>query len=797
MRTLTVLAILRKFGPDTNKLFIYLVLNFNSDGSDASHDDFYNSHIAHNFQYTMAPENSVNYLDDFILTISDNDKDLSAGSEAETFEAHKGTKRKRKGREPSSKRIKRIDHEDGEGDDGTFNPEFIFEIDDDGAVDDFDEWDVGEQVSSSRKGVDLEGLIQRRGIEMNHDVEQLEEPEAALSIQAEDETLAAYGFGMGYKDEASEDDEDGAEEESDTGQESSVEPTAPPKDNESHEDDQSVNGDANFDERAKEADFFAPAEKATPKAVETMDRKSFQHYSLSRPILRGLAAIGFDSPTPIQHKTIPVALLGKDLVGGAVTGSGKTAAFIVPILERLLYRPKRVRTSRVVILMPTRELAVQCLNVAQKLASFTDITLCLTVGGYSLKEQENVLRSRPDVIIATPGRFIDHMRNSPSFTIDTLEILVLDEADRMLEQGFADELNEIVSTIPRSRQTMLFSATMTSRVDDLVRAGLNSPVRIMVDAKKQTVGTLIQEFVKLRPSREEKRMGYLIQMCTRTFHNRTIIFFRQKQTAHRARIIFGLLGLKAAEFHGSMSQEQRMEAVTSFRNGKVNYLLATDVASRGLDIKDVETVINYEMPQSHDIYIHRVGRTARAGRKGRACTLVMEPDRKLMRAILKLSKAQTAKIASRNIDASDADRCSEKVEAMEADIEAVLADEKEAKLINEQERDIRRGENLIEHGKEIMARPKRTWFESEKEKKAAKTKGAMELNRTDGKGGAAQRDKKSSRSVGKILGKGGKLSNKDKKRLDDVKDRTEGKRLWKKGKGGKAGKGGKGQKVRR
>jgi ATP-dependent RNA helicase DDX27 len=278
--------------------------------------------------------------------------------------------------------------------------------------------------------------------------------------------------------------------------------------------------------------------------------------SLSRPIHRGLAAVGFSAPTPIQAKTIPVALLGKDVVGGAVTGSGKTAAFVVPVLERLLYRPKKVPTSRVVILMPTRELAIQCHAVATKLASYTDIKFCLAVGGLSLKIQEAELRLRPDVIIATPGRFIDHMRNSPSFTVDTLEILVLDEADRMLEDGFADELNEILTTIPKSRQTMLFSATMTSSVDKLIRVGLNRPVRLMVDSQRSTVTTLVQEFVRLRPGREDKRMGYLLYLCQKVFTNKVIVFFRQKKEAHRARVIFGLSGMKAAELHGSLSQEQ-------------------------------------------------------------------------------------------------------------------------------------------------------------------------------------------------------------------------------------------------
>jgi ATP-dependent RNA helicase DDX27 len=267
-------------------------------------------------------------------------------------------------------------------------------------------------------------------------------------------------------------------------------------------------------------------------------------------------AVGFTKPTPIQSKTIPISLEGKDVVGGAVTGSGKTGAFVVPILERLLYRNKRVPTTRVVILTPTRELAIQCHAVAIKLAAYTDIKFCLAVGGLSLKVQEGELRLRPDVVIATPGRFIDHMRNSASFAVDTVEILVLDEADRMLEDGFADELNEILTTLPKSRQTMLFSATMTSTVDKLIRVGLTKPVRVMVDTKKKTVTTLVQEFVRLRPGREEKRMGYLVHICKTLYHERVIVFFRQKKFAHRARIIFGLFGLSAAELHGSMNQAQ-------------------------------------------------------------------------------------------------------------------------------------------------------------------------------------------------------------------------------------------------
>ena len=468
--------------------------------------------------------------------------------------------------------------------DGAMNSDFEFHIDnvDTGITESFDGWNLNDSTTApvvrGHKTVDIDEIIARRrhGVAKEQDGMHISTSDEESDIEVnpgdekdskdgdfnaqdeeDDETLAEDAFGMGAlasEEEASEDDrEDDQASAAGSDDDSVAEPA-------SHLDDigRSISPGETGDmqEDALREAFFAPEGEYRTAKTKDIASGSFQSMSLSRPILRGLAAVGFSEPTPIQTKTIPIALGGKDVVGGAVTGSGKTAAFIIPILERLLYRPKKVPTSRVAILMPTRELAVQCFNVAKKLASFTDVTFCQLVGGFSLREQESVLRRRPDVIIATPGRFIDHMRNSASFTVDTLEILVLDEADRMLEDGFADELNEILTTIPKSRQTMLFSATMTDTVDKLIRVGLNRPVRLMVDARKQTVGTLVQEFVRLRPGREDKRLGYLMYLCQSVYTDRAIIFFRQKKAAHRVRIIFGLCGIKAAELHGSMSQEQ-------------------------------------------------------------------------------------------------------------------------------------------------------------------------------------------------------------------------------------------------
>ncbi len=455
---------------------------------------------------------------------------------------------------------------------------------DTGMVEEFDGWGkdngtVHSETNPRMKGgaVDVDDIIERRRNKRRQAQEDAEQESEAESEDVEfdgfgddDELLADDAFGMGAASDSDEeadgsDSEDGSanadimDDQADSEDDAEAAAVPHPMDlesNDSDQDDDSEQEDA--EERKKAAAFFAPEESVSQKKKKgvMIGMDSFQAMSLSRPILRGLAAIGFTEPTPIQKKAIPIAMQGKDVVGGAETGSGKTAAFLIPILERLLYRPKKNPTTRVAIFMPTRELAVQCFNVATKLASFTDITFALMAGGFSSREQEAVLKTRPDVVIATPGRFIDHMHNTAAFQVEHLEILVLDEADRMLEEGFESQLNEVLTTIPKSRQTMLFSATMTSSVDKLIRIGMDKPVRLMVDAKKQTVAGLVQEFVRIRQGKEDKRLAYLMYICEKIYTERVIIFFRQKKEAHRVRVVFALCGLKASELHGNMSQEQ-------------------------------------------------------------------------------------------------------------------------------------------------------------------------------------------------------------------------------------------------
>ncbi|CAO3595231.1 unnamed protein product [Absidia cylindrospora] len=532
-------------------------------------------------------------------------------------------------------------------------------------------------------------------------------------LDDDDDDLAADGFGAGAKEEGKpteeneendEDEDDEDDSATDTEDEDQGDVNMNNSDDEDEQDDE-------LEQKRKDA-YFAPEEENVAK-----EHQSFASMNLSRPILKGLANLGFIKPTDIQARTIPVALLGKDICGGAVTGSGKTAAFVVPILERLLYRPRQQASTRVLILCPTRELAAQVHSVAVKLAGYTDITFSLCVGGLSVKQQEADLKLKPDVVVATPGRLIDHIRNSMGFGLDRSEILVMDEADRMLEDGFADELGEIIKSCPPSRQTMLFSATMTDNVDQLVRMSLKNPVRLFVDKSNQAATRLIQEFVRIRANRESDRSAILLALCRKTFKKKVIIFFRSKAAAHQMKILFGLVGLNSGELHGNLTQEQRLESLERFRDLEIDYLMATDLAARGLDIKGIDTVINYNMPTQFAQYLHRVGRTARAGRNGRSVTLVGEQDRKMLKMAVK--SANSAQVKNRVVPMDTIQRYKNKVESLSPQIQEVLQEEKEDRALRSAEMQLRKSENLLAHGKEIYARPARTWFQTETEKKQA------------------------------------------------------------------------------
>lgn len=498
-----------------------------------------------------------------------------------------------------------------------------------------------------------------------------------------------------------------------------------------HEDSESENDSESESENDSESDLIDETGNvaADSSVIEYFDnsgrildeaevsKMTFDDLGLSRALLKGVSALGFVRPTRIQASTIPWALQGKDICGGAVTGSGKTLAFLLPVLERLQYRSRGVAATRVLCLLPTRELAVQCYEVAGRLAAFSDVSVSLIAGGLPMRPQEAELRRRPDIVIATPGRLIDHLQNTPQFTLDAVEILVLDEADRMLEAGFEAELEKIVAACPASpgRQTLLFSASMTENVEDLIRLAMNAPIKLFVDAQGALARNLSQEFVRIRENRDSEadRLSILLALCSRSFHAGCIVFVPTKQLAHKLRVIFGLAGLKAGELHGDLSQGERTAALERFKRAELDFLVCTDVAARGLDIPGVKSVLNYAMPVDYKQYLHRVGRTARAGKSGRSVSLVGESDRKTLKLVLK-----NAEIApkQRLIDPAVIEEFHIRLNSMQNDVDDLLEEERAERAIQKAEKEAIRAENIITHAKEIKARPKKEWFQSSKQK---------------------------------------------------------------------------------
>jgi len=444
------------------------------------------------------------------------------------------------------------------------------------------------------------------------------------------------------------------------------------------------------------------------------DTDSFYTMNLSRPLLKAIEDLKYVHPTPIQAATIPVALLGRDICGCAATGTGKTAAYMLPVLERLLYRPVSEAVTRVLVLVPTRELGVQVYQVTRQLAQFTSVEVALSVGGLDLKTQENLLRRNPDIVIATPGRLIDHVKNTPSFGLESIEVLILDEADRMLDECFLEQMKEVVRSCSRTRQTLLFSATMTDQVEQLATVSLNKPVKVFVDSNKVVAWNLKQEFVRVRQDKEEDREALLAALVCRTFRDHAMVFIQTKMQCHRLHIVLGLLGVRVGELHGNMSQPQRLDTLKRFKEDQIDVLLATDVAARGLDIRGVKTVINYTMPTTLEHYIHRVGRTARAGRAGRSVSIAGEGERKMVKEIVKRARDP---VKSRTVNSDVLEKYKGKLKKLEDDVSRVLEEEKAEKEIAKLENRAGKMQNMID-GKE----DDRSWFQTKKQRLEEKQK---------------------------------------------------------------------------
>ncbi|MBU2532529.1 MAG: DEAD/DEAH box helicase, partial [Alphaproteobacteria bacterium] len=360
----------------------------------------------------------------------------------------------------------------------------------------------------------------------------------------------------------------------------------------------------------------------------------FEKLGLSAPILKTLADAGYSSPTPIQTEAVPLILAGHDLLGIAQTGTGKTAAFSLPVLHRLIAERKAPppKGCRVLILSPTRELASQ---IADNLAIYgagMGLSFATVFGGVNARPQIRALARGVDVLVATPGRLLDHISTGVA-RLDGTEVLILDEADQMLDLGFLKPIRSIVARLPRDRQTLLFSATMPPVIEKLAADFLRKPKRISVTPVSSTTERIAQRVIHI--AADDKR-DFLADLITRNEMFRTLVFTRTKRGADRLAKRLEVAGISVSAIHGNKSQPQRERALEAFRKAKIQVLVATDIAARGIDVHDITHVINFELPEVPEAYVHRIGRTARAGASGSAISLCDPSERKYLQAIEKL-----------------------------------------------------------------------------------------------------------------------------------------------------------------
>ncbi|KAK7292615.1 hypothetical protein RJT34_15466 [Clitoria ternatea] len=370
--------------------------------------------------------------------------------------------------------------------------------------------------------------------------------------------------------------------------------------------------------RARPGDISTCDLLETDMGEEIEEKKTFKDLGLSEPLVEACEKLGWKNPLKIQAEAIPLALEGKDVIGLAQTGSGKTGAFALPILHTLLDAP-RPKDFFACVLSPTRELAIQIAEQFEALGSEIGVKCAVLVGGIDMVQQSIKIAKQPHIIVGTPGRVLDHLKNTKGFSLSKLKYLVLDEADRLLNEDFEESLNEILQMIPSERRTFLFSATMTKKVQKLQRVCLRNPVKIEAASKYSTVDTLKQQY-RFLPAKHKD--CYLVYILTEMVGSTSMVFTRTCDSTQLLALILRNLGLKAIPINGHMSQPKRLGALNKFKSGDCNILLCTDVASRGLDIPTVDMVINYDIPTNSKDYIHRVGRTARAGRSGVAISLV-------------------------------------------------------------------------------------------------------------------------------------------------------------------------------
>ncbi|MEO5511940.1 MAG: DEAD/DEAH box helicase [Longimicrobiales bacterium] len=367
------------------------------------------------------------------------------------------------------------------------------------------------------------------------------------------------------------------------------------------------------------AESGQPGHSATPR---------FDTLGLSPELLKALTDLEFTTPTPVQMQAIPAALSGRDVLGSAATGSGKTAAFMLPILQRLQSKPRG--SIRCLVLAPTRELAAQIVEHANLLSKHTRVRAAAIYGGVGMKPQEDAIRRGVDILVATPGRLLDHCQRG-YVNFGALEVLVLDEADRMLDMGFMPDIKRILNQLPRTpRQTLLFSATMPAPIATLANSLMRDPLTITVERKQTTAKGVTQA---LYPVASHLKLNLLAELLTRNEIGNAIVFCRTKHRANRVAERLEKLGFASAKMHGNRSQSQRTDALAGFKAGRYRVLVATDIVARGIDVEALEHVVNFDVPVTPEDYIHRAGRTGRAEAVGEAYTLYSRDEESMIKAI--------------------------------------------------------------------------------------------------------------------------------------------------------------------
>ena len=376
----------------------------------------------------------------------------------------------------------------------------------------------------------------------------------------------------------------------------------------------------------------------------TTETISFSSLNLAPELLKALDEFGYKTPTPIQAQAIPVALSGRDLMAGAQTGTGKTAAFSLPMLQTLLPQSNNSASPakhpiRALILVPTRELAIQVQESIQVYAKHTHLRSLVVYGGVDIKTQTPALMKGVEILVATPGRLLDHVEQR-TLQLNQVQMLVLDEADRMLDMGFMPDLKRILALLPKQRQNLMFSATFSDEIKKLSEAFLNKPLLIEVARSNATNENVTQKVYLVE---QENKHNLLTKLLTENSAKQVIVFTKTKLTASRLARQLSREGIAADAIHGDKSQAERIQALDAFKQGKVSALVATDVAARGLDIDQLPMVINYEIPNTPEDYVHRIGRTGRAGALGEAISLVSPDEEKYLTEIEKLIKREIAK----------------------------------------------------------------------------------------------------------------------------------------------------------